>query len=138
MSVNPVVSLNGTRQMKREPDPEVAPGVKRRTFSKEYKLGILAEIDACTEPGRIGALLRREGLYSSHLAKWRNQRERGELPQGAKRGHKPDPQAAEIVRLQQENQRLEARLERAEQIIEIQKKLAHLLGTMQTPLAELS
>jgi len=142
MSVNPVVLMNGSREMNREPDPEVVSMIKRRTFSTEYKLRILVETDACTEHGEIGALLRREGLYSSHLHKWRTQRERGILPQGqtAKRGRKPDPQAAEIVRLQKENDRLRARVERAEYIINVQKKLAHLLGTMpgETLLAEMS
>ena len=141
MSVNPVVSLNGNRQMNREPDPEVVSQTKRRTFSTEYKLRILAETDACTEHGEIGALLRREGLYSSHLHKWRTQREEGILPQSqkAKRGRKSDPQAAQIAQLQQENERLRVQLDRAEQIIQVQKKLAQLLGSMprEMPLAEL-
>ncbi len=103
------------------------PKAERRRFSAEYKLSILAEADRCTEHGQLGALLRREGLYSSHLTTWRRQREQGTL--GQKRGRKPDPQAAEIKRLQQENERLRARLERAEHIIDVQKKLAQLLGT---------
>ena len=140
MTVNPVVSLNGNRQINREPDPEVAPQTKRRTFSTEYKLRILAETDASTEHGEIGALLRREGLYSSHLHKWRTQREEGILPQSlnTKRGRKPDPQAVQIAQLQQENERLRVQLDRAEQIIQVQKKLAQLLGSMprEMPLAE--
>ena len=91
------------------------------------KLRMLAEADRCSEPGQIGALLRREGLYSSHLSKWRQQRERGAL--GQQRGRKADPQTAELKRLQRENERLRSRLERAEHIIEVQKKLAELLGT---------
>jgi transposase-like protein len=95
------------------PDPEVVPRAKRRQFSAQYKLRILTEADQCTQRGEIGALLRREGLYSSHLTTWRKQRERGQL-QGLtpkKRGRKPDPQAAELARLQRENERLKARLE---------------------------
>ncbi len=121
-------ATNGTRPtMQQEPDPQVVPKAERRRFSAEYKLSILAEADRCTEHGQLGALLRREGLYSSHLTTWRRQREQGTL--GQKRGRKPDPQAAEIKRLQQENERLQARLERAEHIIDVQKKLAQLLGT---------
>ncbi len=83
------------------PDPEVRPKAKHRRFSAEYKKRILDEVDACTRPGEIGALLRREGLYSSLLSKWRWQRTQGTLaalrPQ--RRGPKPDPQAEEIARL---------------------------------------
>jgi transposase-like protein len=111
------------------PDPEVVPQAKRRQFSAKYKLGIVTEADQCSQPGEIGALLRREGLYSSHLTTWRKQRERGQLvglaPQ--KRGRKPDPQAAEIARLQRENERLKARLEHSETIIAVQKKRSQLL-----------
>jgi transposase len=112
------------------PDPEVVPKATRRKFTGEYKERILAEADACTKPGQIGALLRREGLYRSHLADWREQRKQfglaGLAPQ--RRGPKPDPQAAEIARLQRENDRLLARLRRAENIIDVQKKVAQLLG----------
>mgnify|MGYP001175520903 FL=1 len=119
---------NGTRAMMvYEADPEVVPKAERRQFSADYKLRVLAEADRCSEPGEIGALLRREGLYSSHLSKWRQQRERGAL--GQQRGRKADPQATELKRLQRENERLRSRLERAEHIIEVQKKLAELLGT---------
>ena len=119
---------NGSKPtMTREPDPQVVPKAERRRFSAEYKQRILAEADRCTEHGQIGALLRREGLYSSHLTTWRRQREQGTL--GQKRGRKPDPQAAELKRLQRENERLRARLQRAEHIIDVQKKLAQLLGT---------
>ena len=113
------------------PDPEVIPRAKRRQFSAKYKLRILTEADQCTQRGEIGALLRREGLYSSHLATWRKQREQGHLqglaPQ--KRGRKPDPQAAELARLQRENERLKQRLEQAELIIDVQKKLSQMLGS---------
>jgi transposase len=119
-------SLNG-RVATGEPDPQAVPQAERRHFSAEYKAHVLAEADACTERGQIGALLRREGLYSSHLDKWRKQRAQGQLgPQ--KRGRKADPQAAEIARLQQEVARLQERLQQAETIIEVQKKLSELLG----------
>jgi transposase len=112
------------------PDPQVKPKAERRRFSGEYKLRILAEADACTERGQVGALLRREGLYTSHLEKWRRQRERGSLqaltPQ--KRGRKVDAQATELARLQRENERLQVRLQQAETIIDVQKKLSTLLG----------
>lgn len=112
------------------PDPEVVPRAKRRQFSAKYKLQILEEVDQCDQPGQIGAVLRREGLYSSHLTTWRRQRAAGQL-QGLrpkKRGRKPDLQAAELARLQRENERLKARLEQAETIIEVQKKLSQMLG----------
>lgn len=133
MKVRQPVSSNGNRQrMSQEPDPQVVPKAERRKFSAEYKLRILTEADECTVRGELGALLRREGLYSSHLDKWRKQRERGALAglRGQKRGRKPDPQAAEIARLQRENEQLRSHLERAERIIDVQKKLAQLLGTM--------
>ncbi len=112
------------------PDPEVPPRAKRRQFSAEYKQRILEEADACTERGQIGALLRREGLYSSHLDKWRQQRAQGTLVGSTTRprGRKPNPEAAELARLRRENDRLQRKLERAETIIAFQKKLADLLG----------
>ena len=113
------------------PDPEVVPKAKRRKFSAAYKRRILEEADNCTEPGQIGALLRREGLYSSHLSTWRRQRDRG-LVQALgpkKRGRKrKDELEREVARLQRENERLQASLEQAETIIEVQKKLSRLLG----------
>jgi len=112
------------------PDPEVLAKAQRRQYSAEYKRRILQEYEACTGLGEKGALLRREGLYSSHLTTWRRQRERGELeglaPQ--KRGPKADPHAAELARLQRENERLHKRLEQAELIIEVQKKVSQILG----------
>ena len=113
------------------PDPEVVPKAKRRKFSAEYKRRILDEADSCTEPGQIGALLRREGLYSSHLTTWRRQRDRGLIQalSPKKRGRKrKDELEREVVRLQRENARLQARLEQAEMIIDVQKKLSKLLG----------
>ncbi len=133
MKVNQPVSNNENRQsMSEDPDPQIVPKAKRRQFSAKYKLRILTEADNCTERGEIGALLRREGLYSSYLADWRKQRESDALNglRDRKRGRKPDRQAAKIVRLQRENEQLGIRLERAEKIIDVQKKLSQLLGTM--------
>ena len=112
------------------PKIEVIAKAKRKQFSAAEKLRILREVDACQSSGEIGALLRREGIYSSYLTTWRRQRERGELdglaPQ--KRGPKPDPQALEIERLRRENARLQERLRQAELIIDVQKKVARMLG----------
>jgi transposase-like protein len=104
----------------------------RRRFTAKYKLAILREAERC-EPGQIGALLRREGLYSSHLTKWRQQREAGALAAlgPRKRGRKAkvrDPQAQRLAQLQRENERLRRRLAQAETIIEVQKKVSTLLG----------
>ena len=126
---------SGNGQVSILPDPEVVTQAERRRFSAEYKQRILQEAAACTQPGEVGALLRREGLYSSHLTTWRQQRRRSEL-QGltpAKRGRKADPHAAELARLQRENDRLKAQLERAELIIDVQKKLSQMLGLPETP-----
>ena len=115
------------------PDPEVVPIAMRRRFSAQEKLRILEEADQCSEPGEIGALLRREGIYSSYLSRWRQARERGQLQalSSKNRGPKPASDKAlmeEVVRLQQEKERLQGRLAQAEAIIEIQKKLSQLLG----------
>jgi len=108
-------------------DTEVVPKAKRRQFSVAYKKGILAEVDGCTEAGQIGAILRREGLYSSHLTSWRRQRERGEW--ASKRGRPAKPEAEqELNRLRQENERLHQRLAQAEAIIDVQKKVSQLIG----------
>jgi transposase len=112
------------------PNTEVVAKAKHRQYTAEYKLRILRELDGSQGTGETGALLRREGLYSSHLTNWRRQRELGELdglaPQ--KRGPKMDPQAVELARLQQENERLQERLRQAELIIDVQKKVAQILG----------
>ena len=115
------------------PDPEVVPMAERRRFTAGEKLRILEEAEACTEPGEIGALVRREGIYSSYLSRWREARDRGQLTAlGAQqRGPRPATDAElvrEVARLQRENERLLARLEQAEAIIEVQKKLSQLLG----------
>ena len=111
-----------------KPDPEVNP--QRRRFSAEEKLRILAEADACTERGEIGALIRREGIHSSYLSRWRRARDRGELNglTAKRRGPKTDPHAEADETLRRENERLRVRLQRAEAIIEVQKKLSEMLG----------
>ena len=119
------------------PDPEVVEKKPRRRFTAGYKLRILEEADACTEPGQIGALLRREGLYSSNLTTWRKQRVEGQLKalRPKKRGRKPQPKnplAGRVAELQRENQQLKARLKKAETIIEVQKKISELLGIPQS------
>lgn len=114
------------------PDPEVAEKAVRRKFTAEYKRSILEQADAGRGEGAIGALLRREGLYSSHLSTWRRQRKEGTLQalSAKKRGRKPNfhPLAPENARLRAENARLLRRLEQAETIIEVQKKVSTLLG----------
>ena len=116
------------------PDPEVVVKLKRRAFTNEYKLRIVDEADQCQRASEVGALLRREGLYSSHLTAWRRQQARGELrsPTAKKRGRQPDAQAVEIARLRQENERLRTRLAQAETILEVQKKLSQVLGPTPT------
>ena len=115
------------------PDPEVRDGPRRRTFTASYKLTVLREADACTEPGQIGALLRREGLYSSHLSDWRKKRAAGEL-QGlapGKRGRKRTPRnplADQVARLERDKAKLEEELRKARLIIDVQKKLSEILG----------
>lgn len=106
---------------------EVQPGATRRTFSADYKRRILAEADGCRH-GQVGAMLRREGLYYSHLAKWRGEREAGTLADRP-RGPRPNPDRAQLERLAQENAALKRKLEQAEAIIDAQKKLARLLDS---------
>jgi transposase len=112
------------------PDPEVLPKAQRRQYSAEYKRRILEEYEACSALGEKGALLRREGLYSSNITNWRRQRERGELEGLAskQRGPRSDPQAVEVARLKRENEQLRKRLEQAELIIEVQKKISQIMG----------
>ena len=116
------------------PDPEVSQHAKRRRFSAEYKLNVLCQADAAgSEPGGIAALLRREGLYASHLTAWRRQRDAGsrQALKPKSRGRKPAPKnplTAEVERLQKENQRLKHRLKKAEIIIDVQKKVSEMLG----------
>ena len=115
------------------PDPEVVAGAKRRAFTAEYKLGILAEADAAAaHPGAIGALLRREGLYSSHLVTWRRERQagilRGLTPHKRGPKSKRNPQEEELQKLRRENQRLTEELRKAAIVIDVQKKVGALLG----------
>ena len=119
------------------PDPEVSEKKPRRKFTAKYKLRILAEADALTEQGQLGALLRQEGLYSSNLATWRRQREKGLLQALApkKRGRKKiekNPMAAKVANLERENRRLQQKLKQAELIIEAQKKMSEILGISQS------
>lgn len=110
------------------PNPEVPERTVRRRFTAAYKLRILREADGCTEPGQRGALLRREGLYSSNLTLWRKQASEGLIPK--RRGpqaQKPDLQTRRIAELERENVRLTHKLRQAELIIDVQKKVADLL-----------
>ena len=112
-------------------DPEVVPIARRRQFSLAYKLRILTEVERC-QRGEVGALLRREGLYSSMLSKWRRQKAAGKLDQASRsQEQKAEDQAKELRRLQRETARLQVRLAKAEAIIEVQKKLSALLETME-------
>ena len=114
------------------PDPELAGRPRRRSFSAEYKLRILGEVEACTEAGAVGALLRREGLYSGHLSKWRRQRDAGALEAlGRPRGRKPaDRRELEIAELRRRLARSEAELAKARRGIEIQGNVSALLEQM--------
>jgi len=118
---------------RQRPDPAVPEKPVRRRFDAEYKARILREADQLTEPGQLGALLRREGLYSSHLSVWRKQRDAaalaGLVPK--RRGRKPDPNAALVAenqRLVRENAKLMRKLRRTEAILDVQKKLSEILG----------
>jgi transposase len=115
------------------PAIEVVAKATRRRFTVEYKRKIVREADACKAPGSVGALLRREGLYSSHLTTWRAARERGELA-GAPKKRGPvrrvaDPRDKRITELGRENTHWRKRAERAEALVELQKQMAALLGT---------
>ena len=126
---------SGARGPVGAPDPEVTERAKRRRFTAEYKLRILREADACKRDGDLGALLRREGLYSSHLATWRRQRE--EITKAGlkarKRGPRPKAIDPRVKQLERENDRLKRQLEQAETIIKFQKKLSKLLGVSLKP-----
>jgi transposase-like protein len=118
-------------------DPEVVPKARRRQFPASYKRRILQEAQACQAPGEISALLRREGLYASHLSKWRKLQKQGELEAlEAKRGRKPNPETAaqqRILGLERDNQLLRRQLRQAEAIIEVQKKISEILGVPLAP-----
>lgn len=121
MSQQEVISI-----ITENPNTEVVPMAKRRRYTREYKERILAELDACTWPGEKGAVLRREGLYSQIISKWRQQLKK-EGHRAPKRGPKVNPQTKEMERLKSENERLRKRLEQAEIIIDVQKKVSRLL-----------
>jgi transposase-like protein len=118
------------------PDPEVPAKVERRQFTADYRRRILQDADACHKLGDLGALLRREGLYSSHLATWRRQRAQGELVAGRARPRGPMPTLVDprVKPLEVENRRLQRKLARAETIITLQKKVAEILGISLKPL----
>jgi transposase-like protein len=118
------------------PDPEVAEKKPRRRFTAKYKLRILHEADNCTDHGQLGALLRREGLYSSNLTTWRRQRKKGILsgltPKKRGRKNKPkNPLADQVARLEKENRKLRLKLKQAETIIDVQKKVSQMLEQTQ-------
>lgn len=132
--VFPAGGLSQAPRSVQAPEVEVVAKAERRRFTAEYKRRIVREADRCTEPGEIGALLRREGLYSSLLTSWRAARDRGELAglSPKKRGPKvapPDPRDMKLAAQAREIARLTKRAERAEALVEVQKKLAALLGT---------
>jgi transposase len=115
------------------PDPEVVERAVRRTFTADYKRRILAEVEAATDRGAVGRILRREGLYTSHLLSWRNTRDKGARAalEPNKRGPKAavkNPLQAENVKLKRENARLQKKLHTAEVIIDLQKKVSQILG----------
>lgn len=124
-----------TEEQNSKSETEVVVRPKRRQHTAEYKLRILRELDECTGKGEVGAILRREGLYSSLISKWREQGSLNGLG-GQRRGPKVDPNAAELARLQRENKRLKEKLERAELIIDVQKKVARLIGETPPPPSE--
>ena len=121
---------NQSEDFSGKPEPEVPEKAKRRQFEAAYKLRILAEADRCAA-GELSELLRREGLYASHLANWRKQREEGALSGliQKKRGRKPKRQEErELERLRRENEKLKERVRQAELIIDVQKKVSEMLG----------
>jgi len=116
-----------------KPDPEVSPKQPRRRFTAQYKLRILQDIEASSQQGHIGAILRREGLYYSNIREWRQQRDQGILHSLApqKRGRKAkevNPLATKVAELERENRRLHKKLQQAQTIIEVQKKVSEILG----------
>lgn len=128
-----LLEISDPARSSQDPDPEVPAKARRRRFSAAYKKRILEEADRCSAPGEIGSLLRREGLYSSLLSRWRLQRDAGAAAALApkKRGRKAkpvDPQAQRIVELERETAQLRKKLEQAETIIAVQKKLSQLLA----------
>jgi len=125
-------SGRGARGASGAPDPELVERPKRRRFAARYKLEILEKADACTRPGEVGELLRREGLYTSHLTYWRKQRRDGALRElGQTRGRKPaDRRDGEIAELRRRAERAEVELDKARRVIEIQGNVSALLEQM--------
>ena len=117
------------------PDPELVERPRRRSFTAKYKLKVLGEADACTKPGEIGTLLRREGLYTSHLSAWRKQRDEGALQALSQRRGRPaaDPRDAQLASLRRRAERAEAELEKARRVIEVQGNVSALLGELLDP-----
>jgi len=109
-------------------DPEVTQKAARRRFTSEYKRRIALEAEGCGRPGEIGALLRREGLYSSVLQRWRRQLREESLSSSEKSNGKSSP-AQELARLKRENERLQEKLRQAELIIDVQKKVSEMMQT---------
>ena len=126
------VAPEGVPGPEQVPDPELVEQAKRRSFTAEYKARILAEADACTQPGEVGELLRREGLYTSHLTYWRKQRKDGALKElGRPRGRKPaDTRDAQIAALTRRAERAEAELAKMKRVVEIQGNVSALLEEM--------
>lgn len=123
-----ILPTRSTLEAFARPDPEVLVRPKRRRFTAEYRMSIVREADACTRKGELGALLRREGLYSSYLTQWRQQRDRGGLDV-KKRGRKPTSQAeTELVRLRKENAKLTKELAATRMVVDVQKNVSALLG----------
>jgi transposase-like protein len=144
----PLISGNGASKASYHADGVVVPSdtevsamASRRRFTAQYKLGILKAADACTEPGSLGGLLRREGLYSSNLNTWKRQRDCGSIEglTPKKRGRKESdhhPLIAENENLRKKNDRLALRLKQAEMIIDVQKKISEILGIPQPAISE--
>jgi transposase len=129
--ISSTAALRGSGVKTVVPNPEVPEKASRRSYTAEYKRRILREAEGCKEYGQVGALLRREGLYSSNLTAWRRQAERGTLDalSSKKRGpkaRKPDPSVRRIIEQEKENQKLRVRLRKAELIIDAQKKIAEI------------
>ena len=135
------VSPGGAIQSGHFPDPEVTEKAVRRKFTAKYKLCILQEAESCTTQGQMGALLRREGLYSSNLTTWRRQRKQGALEALSPKHRGPkaknsDPSVCRIAELEKENIRLKKELKQAATIIEVQKKLSEILQIPLDPTGE--
>jgi len=132
---SPSPDVGKARPERRRPNPELVERARRRQFTAEYKLRIVEEADACTGQGDVGALLRREGLYSSHLAEWRKQHRDGALAALSRvRGRpKPNPLERENAELRRRAERAEAELTKARKVIEVQGNVSALLGELLKP-----